>query len=142
MMRILIVDDDITTQELLKEILAPYGRCEIVGDGLEALKAFNSSTDDPYDLILLDILMPKMDGQEVLKNIRQIENARGVYGFEGIKVIMVTAVPDLDNVKKAHDAYCTSYLVKPISKKKIITELKNLDIVSKASAHNKRNFQA
>ena len=128
-MRILIVDDDITAQHLLKEILASYGRCEIVGDGIEALKAFNSSINDPYDLILLDILMTKKDGQEVLKNIRQIENARGVYGFEGVKVIMVTAVEDLDNVKKAHDAHCTSYLVKPVSKKKIIAELKNLDIV-------------
>ena len=65
--------------------------------------------------------MPKMDGQEVLKNIRQIENARGVYGFEGIKVIMVTA-----NDGKRHQDYAETlgvdaYLHKPVRLERLIT---------------------
>jgi two-component system chemotaxis response regulator CheY len=132
-MKILIVDDEITTQELLKMILQPYGECDIAQDGVEALKAFNSS-DDPYDLILLDIMMPRQDGHEVLKNIRRIENARGIYGFEGVKVIMVTALDDLDNIKKAYDSYCISYLVKPISQEKILKELENLNLVKPDSS--------
>ena len=127
-MKILIVDDEITSQVLLKTILEPYGHCDIAGDGIEALNAFNSSGDQPYNLILLDIMMPKMNGQQVLKKIREIENARGIYGYEGVKVIMITALEDIENAQKAYESYCKSYLVKPINEEKLLTELKRLGL--------------
>ena len=100
-MKILIVDDELTSQTLLETILKPYGQCQIAADGIEALRAFNSSSETPFDLILLDIMLPKMDGHQVLKKIREIENARGVFGFDGVKVIMITALDDLESAKQA-----------------------------------------
>jgi len=128
-MKMLIVDDDPTTRELLGTILQPYGECQMAADGVEALKAFNTPQQGPYDLILLDILMPRMGGQEVLKKIRQIEAARGIIGFEGVKIIIITAVDDLDNIREAYDSCCKSYLVKPITQEKLLDELKKLKLI-------------
>jgi two-component system chemotaxis response regulator CheY len=128
-MKILIVDDEFASQMLLKTILEPYGQCDIAVDGIEALRAFNSSTDEPYDLILLDIMLPKMDGHQVLKKIREIENARGIFGFDGVKVIMITVLDDLENAKQAYESYCKSYLIKPIRNEKLVAELKTLELI-------------
>jgi hypothetical protein len=63
---ILVVEDELTSRELLKVILEPYGTIQTVADGIEAMKAFNLAlAKQPYDLICLDIMLPKMDGQQV-----------------------------------------------------------------------------
>ncbi len=79
-MRILIVEDDFTSRRLLQKILAPYGECDIAVDGKEALEAFTLAVREGrrYRLICLDIMMPEMDGQQVLKKIRQMEKELGI----------------------------------------------------------------
>ncbi len=128
-MKILIVDDELTSRELLKTILKPHGRCDIARDGIEALRAFNSAGEAPYDLILLDIMLPRMDGLQVLQKIREIERSSGILTFEGVKVIMITALDDMENARKAYDSYCKSYLVKPVNQEKILGELKKLNLI-------------
>ena len=81
-MRVLIVEDDFVARRVLKEILSPYGECDIVVDGEEAVQAFRLAWEDeePYDLICMDIMMPNVDGHESLKRIRLIEQEMGNKG--------------------------------------------------------------
>lgn len=129
-MRILVVEDELTSRELLKVILEPYGRIDTVSDGVEAIKAYNMAlAKEPYDLICLDIMLPKMDGQQVLKGIRKIEGDRGILGPEAVKILMISALGDFENVTEAFSSQCTSYITKPIDADKIVAELRNLELV-------------
>jgi two-component system chemotaxis response regulator CheY len=123
----LIIDDELTSRELLSLILKPYGPVETASDGLEGLKAYNLALGrEPYDLIMLDIMLPKMDGQQVLKSIRRIEQERGVVGPEQVRIVMISALGDFSNVSQAFASACTSYLTKPILPEKLRAELAKL----------------
>jgi two-component system chemotaxis response regulator CheY len=123
----LIVDDELTSRELLTMILKAYGPVDAAADGMEGLKAFNLALDrEPFDLIMLDIMLPRMDGQQVLKAIRRIEQERGVVGLEQVKIVMISALGDFSNVSQAFASACTSYLTKPILADKVQAELARL----------------
>jgi two-component system chemotaxis response regulator CheY len=126
----LIVEDELTSRELLKVILEPYGTTDTAADGIEGMKAFNLALEnEPYDLICLDIMLPKMDGQQVLKGIRKIEGDKGILGPDAVKIIMISALGDYENVTEAFSSQCTSYITKPIDADKIVAELKNLELI-------------
>jgi two-component system chemotaxis response regulator CheY len=128
--KILIVEDELTSRELLKVILEPYGTIHTAADGIEAMKAFNLAlANQPYDLICLDIMLPKMDGQQVLKGIRKIEGDKGILGPDAVKILMISALGDFENVSEAFSAQCTSYITKPIDAEKIVAELGNLELI-------------
>lgn len=130
-MRFLIVDDDFDSRRLMQKILYSYGYCDVAVDGEEAVEAFRSSlkNGEPYDLICLDIIMPNMDGQQALREIREIETEQGVADEARVKAVMISA---LDDTKELHDAFflgeATSYLVKPIRKKTLLNEIRNLGL--------------
>lgn len=134
-MRTLIVEDDFVCRRLLQKLLSPYGDCDITINGKEAIEAFLLALDEDesYDLICLDIMMPEMDGQEALKKIREIEKEKGILGLDGVKVIMTTALKDSKNVFGAFKTGCEGYLVKPIDKKKLIEEIKKLELIKEGS---------
>jgi len=73
--------------------------------------------------------MPKMDGQETLKQIRQYEKEKEICGLDGVKILMTTAIDDSDSIKTAFREQCEGYLVKPIDKQKLIQKLKELDLI-------------
>ncbi len=131
-MKTLIVEDDFISRTILKKILAPYGICDTVVNGREAVEAFSLARAEgtPYELICLDIMMPEMDGREALKLIRLKEKNAGVQPKDEVKIIMITA---LDTPKEVIDAYykggCTAYIVKPIQKAKIIENIKDLGFI-------------
>ena len=127
-MRILIAEDDFVGRRILQKYLAPFGICEIAVNGEEALAAFSLAwkEGEPYRLIFLDIMMPKMDGKEVLKNIRNMEKEKGVPEQDRAKILMTTALSDPTNVQEAIKSQCNDYLVKPIEKNKLLEKLKKL----------------
>ncbi|MDM8523520.1 response regulator [Desulfococcaceae bacterium HSG8] len=130
-MRILIAEDDFTARRQLKDILSPYGECDIVVDGEEAVQAFRLAREenDFYDLICMDIMMPNKDGLEALKQIREMEKDMEIKGSEEVNVIMVTALDDPKTVIQAfYKAGATSYIVKPIQKAKLIEEIQSLKL--------------
>ncbi len=132
-MKTLIVEDDLTARILLQKILIEYSCCDIAVDGEEGMKAFVLAWKKkmPYDLICMDIMMPKVDGQEALKKIREFERDMGVPDAEEVKVIMTTALDDPHNVIDAYrKGGATTYLVKPISKKDLIQEIKKLKLIN------------
>lgn len=131
-MRVLVVEDDFTARRVLKEILSPLGDCDVVVDGNEAVQAFRLAweEDHPYDLVCLDIMMPFMDGHEALAQIREMEKQMGIRGSAEVKVIMITALGDPKTVVNAfYKGGATSYLVKPVEKKRLLEEIRNLGLL-------------
>ena len=130
-MRTLIVEDDFTSRRLLIGLLAPYGNCDIAIDGKEAVEAFLLAWEGnhPYDLICLDIMMPEMDGQEVLEEIRKLEAEKGIDERSRVKIIMTTVLDDRENIVKAFKGQCEAYLIKPIDKEKLLQEVKSLGFI-------------
>lgn len=131
-MKSLIVDDDFFSRRVLQTIFSSYGECHVAVDGKEALFAFEQALAEEslYDVVCLDIMMPEMDGQEVLKKIREMEEKKGILGKDSVKVIMTTALEDSDNIKKAFREQCESYLIKPISRAKLIKILTDFGLIT------------
>lgn len=131
-MKALIAEDDFASRKVLQKFLSDFGDCDVAVNGKEAVQAYQMavSEDEPYDLICLDIMMPEMDGQEVLKRIREHEKERGVSQQQEVKIVMTTA---LDSPHEVVEAYyrggCTAYLVKPIQKRKLIETLKAYELI-------------
>ncbi len=130
-MKILIADDDFTSRILLQGFLQQYGECEVCIDGRQAVAAFRSAMESgkPYTLVCLDIMMPEMDGQAALKEIRNFEEAKGIAARDGVKIIMTTALDDKKNIISAFREQCDVYLVKPIEKDKLVESLKSMNLI-------------
>ena len=131
-MKILIVDDDFMIRRILKDILWPFGDCDVVTDGSEALQAFRLAWEEnaPYDLICMDIMMPDMDGQQSLREIRALEEKLEIEQTDEVKVVMVSALDDPKNVVQAFSkGGATSYIVKPIEKEKLLSEIRRLGLI-------------
>jgi two-component system, chemotaxis family, chemotaxis protein CheY len=130
-MKILIVEDDFITSQVLQEITSAFGKTDAAEDGFRAFDLFTASLaqNEPYDVIFLDIMMPDMDGQEVLERVREIEAINGIQGLDGVKIIMTTALDDFSNIKKAFNNQCEGYIVKPFDKDKIAKALINAGIL-------------
>jgi two-component system chemotaxis response regulator CheY len=127
-MNILIIEDDITSGKVLSRMLAKYGSTSIATNGKDGLKLFMNATekDALFSLIFLDIMLPEMDGQEVLKEIRRIEKSRDILGFDSVKIVMTTALDDSKNIMQAFRSQCEGYLVKPILQAKLHQEISRL----------------
>ena len=126
-MKILIAEDDFTCRMIMQRLLAPYAKCDVAINGKEAVATFTTGIVEgkPYDLILLDVMMPEMDGQEVVKEVRKIEEEEwGIVYPKGIKIIMTTALDDPHNVVTAFKSFCDAYLVKPITEEKLIAAIR------------------
>lgn len=133
-MKILIAEDDEISRKIITKILSRFGACDTVVDGGEAVEAFKLALEDnaPYDLLCLDIMMPDIDGQEALKQIRSIERQMGIRGSQEVKVIMLTALDDAHSVVEAYyRGGATAYLVKPIQTEKLLSELKQLGLITR-----------
>ena len=130
-MKCLIVEDDFTSRLLLQRILSAYGNCDVAVTGKEALLAFDLAVDkrEPYDLILLDIMMPEMNGREVLEYIREKEKSQEVNPRNEVKVIVTTSLDSPKDVFGIFMEGCTSYLVKPLVRKKIVEEIQSLGLL-------------
>lgn len=131
-MKILIVEDDLTSRMFLQELLAKYGSLHVAINGAEAVEAVCISLEQnaPYDLICLDIIMPQMNGQEALEKIRELEETNGILSSKGAKIVMITSLEDLKNVSKSYKNLCDAYIAKPIHANILLQELKKLKLIS------------
>jgi len=136
-MRILIVEDDMTSRLLLRKMLESLGACDVAVNGKEAVEAFRLASEqrEPYALVCLDIMMPEMDGQAALKAIRALEQDAGRLPSQAAKIVMTTALRDIENVTNAYRELCDGYLVKPIVRDKLVSLLKELDLLTSNANH-------
>lgn len=124
-MRILIVDDDELSRVMLSEILKDIGHCDTAADGYQALAAFVRSRSEgtPYDLICLDIIMPEIDGLQVLRQIRAIEAENAIVFPNSVRVIMVSSMSDLEHIMMSFDSRCEAYMIKPFERQQLLDQL-------------------
>lgn len=112
---ILIIEDEIRIRFLLKDYLLSEGFSVIEGcDGEEGLMAFKNNN---VDLILLDIMMPKIDGLTVLENIRTVSD---------IPIILLTAKSQEEDKLYGYDIGADDYITKPFSPKILVAKVKAL----------------
>ena len=130
-MKILLAEDDFASRKFMDKQLSRYGECDVMVDGEEAVDAFLMALEDdePYDLACLDVMMPVMDGYQVLKAIRNIEKQKKIPKDKCVKVVMTTALNEERNVKMAFDLGCEAYVGKPIDVEKFEKVLKKLDLI-------------
>ncbi|RMF89884.1 MAG: response regulator [Planctomycetota bacterium] len=116
--RILIADDNAPNVELLEAYLADVDcETEIAVDGqdtLEKVAAFQP------DLILLDIMMPKLSGFEVCAKLKSDP------ATSGIMILMVTALNELGDIERAVEAGCDDFLSKPVNKLELLKRVENM----------------
>ena len=114
--KILLVDDSNTALLMEKMILKRYD-IDIARDGQEG---FEKATANPPDLILLDVVMPRMDGLETCRRLRGHDSTRGV------PIIMVTTRSELGNVETGFANGCTEYVTKPIDGPELLGKVRNI----------------
>ena len=116
-MKILLAEDDFASRKFMSKILDQYGDADITVNGLEAVDAVLMALDDDerYDLVILDVMMPMLDGYQVLSTIRKFETERNFKPEERTKVVMTTALNEEMNVKKAMEIGCDAYVGKPVN---------------------------
>jgi DNA-binding response OmpR family regulator len=116
--KILLVDDS-TTMLLMERMALSGSGYQILAarDGEEAVK---TARDQKPDLILLDIVMPKMDGFEVCRRLRAEDPTRD------IPIIMVSTRGEEKNIEKGFASGCTDYVLKPLNGMELLTKVKSL----------------
>jgi two-component system chemotaxis response regulator CheY len=119
-MKFLILEDDFFQSKLMGSLFRDVGSCDLVAKGQDAVELFKKSivNMEPYDVVFLDIMVPGMDGQKVLLEMRKLQEEHGIKREEHSKIIMVSALGDKDNVATAYKN-CDAYLVKPYEEKKL-----------------------
>jgi len=131
-MQILIVEDDFISRRLLCRYLEPFGTCDMAVNGKEALAAVRATLEsgDHYELICLDIMMPEMDGQEVLEGVRGLEEKHGIPAAERCRVVMTSALEKQEVIERTRDADADDYIVKPIVKRNFMEVLERLGLTA------------
>ena len=131
-MRILIAEDDRMSRIFLSRFLSEYGDVDVATDGMEALDLLMDAArkNMNYDLLCLDIMMPKVSGIQVLKVVRTMEKQHGVPQEDHLPVIMMTALTDMDYVDQAFDLGCDAYASKPLELGKVEGLMRDLGLIA------------
>lgn len=130
-MKILLAEDDYASRKFGINFLSKYGDVDSVINGEEAVTAFEFSIEDGdyYDLICLDIMMPETDGIEALYRIREIEKSAKLPYEKCPKIIMISALSDINYVRGAFKLGCDGYANKPLDTEKFEEVLKKLELI-------------
>lgn len=130
-LKVLIVEDDPTSAAVLKQYLRDLAEITEADSGSAAIDmvrtAFASS--EPFDAVLLDIMMPTMNGLEILGELRALEKSRGIEPSDRMRIIMTTALSDTDSYMRAFSEECSGFLVKPIGKERFRAEFERLGLI-------------
>jgi two-component system chemotaxis response regulator CheY len=129
-LKVLVVEDDFSSRVVLQGLLSKHGECHIAVNGKEAVEAFRYArrTGQAYDLICMDILMPEMNGEAAVEQIRALEMNENVYSAR-VKIFMTTAIQDMKTILASFKALCDAYLFKPIEGEKLEEHLRSFGLI-------------
>jgi DNA-binding response OmpR family regulator len=124
--RILVVDDHVATRTLIRTVIEAEKteQFEVVeaGTGTECLKI--ADTQGPFDLILLDVILPDIDGYSVCRALRHVDKV--------VPIVFVTVAGDLESCAKGADVGSDSYLIKPIARTALSSTVRLFTSIARA----------
>ena len=125
-MNVLVIEDDNSTQLLIKKIFGENAECTVCGTSMEGINSFVDKmvAFDHFDAVLVDINLPDLNGVHTLHLMRRFESVKGIMDNRKAKIIMMTGTADEDNVKNSLKNGCDQFLIKPVSKEKIEAKFK------------------
>lgn len=129
MLRILIVDDSRYQRQMVQSCLEGLGPCLQAADGLAGVALFGEALarGEPFDLVVMDILMPRLDGHTALSRIRTLEERAGRPGRT--RAIMLSSLDDPQNMLRAQfEEGAGAYLTKPFDPAALLEALRALDL--------------
>ena len=111
-MKVLVAEDDLASGKFMQKLLSKYGEVVLARDGIAAVDEFVNavSTNERFDLICMDIMMPKLDGIAATKAIRAMERPDAVE----IPIIAMTANAFEEDARKCVEAGMNAHLSKPL----------------------------
>ncbi len=125
--RILVVEDDLRLAATLERVLTAEGhRVELVGDGLQAL---GRAREQPFDLVVLDIMLPSLDGLGVCRRLRATAQ---------VPILLLTALGGTEERVRGLDAGADDYLVKPFAYEELLARVRAL--LRRAGPHDDLRF--
>jgi two-component system, chemotaxis family, chemotaxis protein CheY len=131
-MKCLIVDDEVFCREFVATLLRTTAECDQASSGKDALEKYNRAlaSGEPYDLMILDIMMPGMSGHDLAQAVRSIEKDQKPEKM--VSIVMLTA---LNSANDAMESFChaqsAAYLVKPVSKEGLFNVLSKLGLMKR-----------
>ena len=131
-MKCLIGDDEEFCRDFVATLLSAIADCQQASGGMEALEKYNAAlvSNEPFDLVIMDIMMPGMSGHDAAKAIRHIEKEQKT--AKRVNIVMLTA---LNSSNDAMESFCSAqsaaYLVKPISKEGLYNVLSKLGLMKR-----------
>ncbi|MFP4391723.1 MAG: response regulator [Desulfohalobiaceae bacterium] len=129
MIRILIVEDSASVQKRFVSILGVFAECHLAHNGQEAVHMYKRfhQQGQGFDLVLMDVIMPVMDGLSAVQKIREYET--GLEDCQEAKILIISTVQDPDKILQAQfDCGADGYITKPFARDTLLGTLKNLGI--------------
>lgn len=116
MLNILVAEDDLASLKFMEQYLSSYGTVDAAHDGIEAVDFFfeKMQSGKPYDLVCLDIMMPRVDGYKALDAIRDIEAELGINQEARCKIVMASALSEVDQQEPYKESMHDGYIMKPV----------------------------
>ena len=115
----ILLADDSTTALMMEQAILAKGAYDVVvaRDGRAAVQM---AVDEAPDLIILDVVMPRMDGFEACRELRRLEATRTT------PIIMVTTRGEPQNIETGYEAGCSDYVTKPINGPELVSKVRDL----------------
>ena len=131
MLKILVAEDDEANRKFLSKLLAKFGEVTVVAEGFQAVKSYMQALDEkePFRLVCLDVMMPKIDGYKALDAIRDLESRNALIDGEKAKIIMISALDEggFDEELAGNQYDC--YMSKPIDILEFEMNLKRMGMI-------------
>lgn len=132
MKRFLVVDDDKLSCKILEDVMSKFAVCDIAPNGTVGYEMFEKAIIDgcPYDLICSDVVMPELNGHEMVRNIRNREASLPVAGYLHTKIFMLSSSNAPKDIERAIlDNNCDDYIVKPFRREALIAMLQKHNLL-------------
>lgn len=127
-MRILIVDDDFTARAILESALESKAELVMAEDGRQAIELFGAGIlhKRPFRLVMMDLLMPRLDGISAIKGIRELERRHELSPRQRAKVVVITGDEDPARPTQAFfQAGADAFLTKPVDHEALVATIRS-----------------
>ena len=131
MLKILIAEDDPANRKFITKIASKYGETTASADGMQAVNDYKKALDEkaPFQLVCLDVMMPKIDGYKTMDTIRELEEKLAIPKEDRAKIIMISALDEGGFDEELAGNKYDAYLNKPIDLAEFETLLKGFGML-------------